>query len=179
MKTIRAGVVDEHEIFRRGIVACLLEDPLITIVVAASSPPVKIELDVAVVSPLAAALKIPSPLIICGTKLSVLAVHEENQVAGVLPRSTLEAEQLVASVRAVATGLRIGDDPSVPVAQALDGRRIEILRLLSEGASTNQMARALRYSERTIKQLIYDIERNLEVRTRAQAVAEGIRRGLI
>ena len=54
-----------------------------------------------------------------------------------------------------------------------------ILRLLAEGADTLDISRQLRYSERTIKGLIQDIERELGARSRAQAVARGIRRGLI
>ena len=54
-----------------------------------------------------------------------------------------------------------------------------MLRLLAEGADTLQISRELSYSERTIKSLIQDVERELGARSRAQAVARGIREGLI
>jgi DNA-binding CsgD family transcriptional regulator len=54
-----------------------------------------------------------------------------------------------------------------------------VLRLLARGADTQEISRSLRYSERTIKTLIQEIERELGARSRAQAVAEGIRLGLI
>ena len=44
---------------------------------------------------------------------------------------------------------------------------------------TPSLSRALHYSERTIKSLIHDIAELLGARTRAEAVAKGIRLGLI
>ena len=61
----------------------------------------------------------------------------------------------------------------------LDDRRMRVLRMLAEGADTQEISHSLSYSERTIKGLIGEIERLLGARSRAQAVAEGIRQGLI
>ena len=63
--------------------------------------------------------------------------------------------------------------------RGLDRRRLEVLRLLAEGANTRQIGESLRYSDRTIKTLIQDIERALGAKSRAQAVAEAVRKGLI
>jgi DNA-binding NarL/FixJ family response regulator len=41
------------------------------------------------------------------------------------------------------------------------------------------VARRLCYSERTIKNVIHDVVRKLNARTRSQAVAEAVREGLI
>ena len=61
----------------------------------------------------------------------------------------------------------------------VDGRLLEVLRLLAQGSNTRTIARELGYSERTVKTLIHDIEVALGAQTRAQAVAEGLRLGLI
>jgi DNA-binding NarL/FixJ family response regulator len=61
----------------------------------------------------------------------------------------------------------------------LDARRIRVLRLLAEGADTRDIARGLQLSERTVKTLVREIELSLGATTRAQAVAEGFRLGLI
>ena len=61
---IRVAVVDENEIFRRGLSVCLSEDPSIELAGVR-------EADVAVVSPLAAARRrYRCPLVICGNGVS-------------------------------------------------------------------------------------------------------------
>ena len=98
----------------------------------------------------------------------------------VLPRASLTPERLVGAVHAAAAGLRIDEGgPAGPQGGRLDDRRLAVLRLLADGADTLEISQHLRYSERTIKGLIQDIERELGARSRAQAVAQGIRRGLI
>ena len=61
----------------------------------------------------------------------------------------------------------------------LDERRLRILRLLAEGATTEEISESLRYSQRTIKGLVASIQLELHSRTRAQAVATAIRGELI
>jgi len=61
----------------------------------------------------------------------------------------------------------------------LSESELEILRLLSEGATNKDIAEKLYWSEATVKRKIGDILTKLEVSNRAQAVAEAIRRGLI
>src|SRR5439155_432910 len=82
--------------------------------------------------------------------------------AAVLPRERLVCEQLLAAVRAAAAGLRVNanDDFGSGIEHVhLDPRRREVLRLLAEGADTAAISETLSYSVRTIKSLIYDIER--------------------
>jgi DNA-binding NarL/FixJ family response regulator len=103
----------------------------------------------------------------------------EGAVA-LLQRSALTAEQLIATVRAAAAGLRVeSQNPPSSSLRPTEARRREVLRLLAQGADTQTIATRLGYSQRTIKTYIQEIEQQLGVRTRAQAVAEGIRRGLI
>ncbi|MQA85396.1 MAG: DNA-binding response regulator, partial [Streptosporangiales bacterium] len=44
---------------------------------------------------------------------------------------------------------------------------------------TAEIARALAYSERTVKNIIHDITTRLQLRNRAHAVAYAVREGLI
>src|SRR5213078_2406335 len=106
MQLIRVGVVDEHGIFMRGVVACLDEDPLLEVTHAAAEGQPPEELDVAVVSPKAAkSHEFSCPLVVCGERYEAGA--SANVVRAVLPRSSLTPEQLVATVRAAAVGLRV------------------------------------------------------------------------
>jgi DNA-binding NarL/FixJ family response regulator len=98
----------------------------------------------------------------------------------VLPR-TLSQEQLVAAVSATAAGLTIrsGDLPAGIEEVRLAPRLREVLRLLAEGADTAAISEHLCYSVRTVKSFIQDLEHELSATSRAQAVAQGIRRGII
>jgi DNA-binding NarL/FixJ family response regulator len=182
VEAINAAVVDEHEIFRRGIVGCLGDDPLVRIVAHAGSGPIDAELDVAVTSlKVAAEDSFDCALVVCsGTPLTPEAVKGTNFVSAVLPRRSVTAEQLSVSVRAAAVGLQVSPVTSTQLGWwQSDARYVKVLRLLAEGAGTHDIAESLSYSERTIKGLIPGIERELGARSRAHAVAEGIRRGLI
>ncbi|WP_329529726.1 response regulator transcription factor (plasmid) [Streptomyces sp. NBC_01450] len=61
----------------------------------------------------------------------------------------------------------------------LSHRDIEILKMISDGARTAEIAAALRYSERTIKNVLQAIMKRLSVRNRAHAVSWAVRAGLI
>ncbi len=182
MIPIRVAVVEEHDIFRRGIVACLTEDPLFNVVFEGPAGPVLDEVVVAVVSHEAAlSERLGCPLVVCSTEGRALSgAYEPNAVLGILPRSRLTSEQLVATVRAAAAGLRVQPCDAAPAPlYDLDDRSLEVLRMLSHGDDTHQISRSLCYSERTVKTLISDLQHNLGARNRTHAVAEGIRYGLI
>jgi len=106
--------------------------------------------------------------------------------AGVLPRDALPA-QIDAALRAVAVGLSV----RAPAPQAfasfedeesqllLTPRELEVLVGLSEGLSNKAVARQLDISQHTVKFHVESIFRKLGVATRAEAVAKGLRRGLV
>ena len=170
--TIRVAIVDENEMFALGLRAALAGHPGIEATAGEAAGAV-----VAVVSPTVAGERSFScPLVVCGE--SPLRLAEGNQVLAVLPRSTLTPTQLLASIQAAAAGLRVSP-PQRPVTSRLEGRRLEVLRLLAAGADTREIARRLGYSDRTIKSVIREIQLALGTRNRAQAVAEGVRQGLI
>lgn len=61
----------------------------------------------------------------------------------------------------------------------LSDREIEVLRLVADGHATSEIAAALSYSERTIKNVIQGITTRLNLRNRSHAVAYALRQGLI
>jgi DNA-binding NarL/FixJ family response regulator len=61
----------------------------------------------------------------------------------------------------------------------LAGREIEVLRLLSEGLDTGEVAAKLNYSERTVKHIVHGILTRLNLRNRTHAVAQAFRSGVL
>jgi DNA-binding NarL/FixJ family response regulator len=63
--------------------------------------------------------------------------------------------------------------------QALSDRELAVLQELSHGRSTKEIAEQMFVSEETVKTYLKQLYRKLSVRDRAEAVAEGFRRGLV
>lgn len=61
----------------------------------------------------------------------------------------------------------------------LEGREVEVLKLLAEGLDTTEIAAKLNYSERTIKNIIFAVTRRLNLRNRTHAVAYAMRIGAL
>jgi len=172
------GVIHEYDLLRRGIASCLADDPQVSVVFAVAEGVAPADVDVLVVSPLALENgTYKCPVVVCVDGATPL--RSDGSVAAVVPWPTLTPAQLVASVRAAAAGFRLSLDGGPEGDEAVDPRWIEVLRLLAEGASTRQISEQLYYSERTVKSLIHDLGSGLRAHTRAQAVAEALRRGLI
>lgn len=175
-RSITVGVIDESEIFRRGVAACLADDELLDVrrVAAAPGPD---DLDVAVVSSDVASRRLLAcPLVVCAAHDGAGASGERN-VFAVLPRHQLSPEQLVGAVRAAAVGLRVHTPE--PLGRHLNRRSVRVLGMLAEGAGTRDISSSLGYSERTIKGIISETIRELGARNRSHAVAEALRRSLI
>jgi DNA-binding NarL/FixJ family response regulator len=122
----------------------------------------------------------------------------ECQVMAVLPRLNANGERLVSAIMAVAEGGVImppdllgklfkridrlqrevlsphGLNPS-----GLTPREVDVLRLMSDGLDTNDIAEQLSYSERAVKKIIYALTTKLNLRNRAHAVAYALRAGII
>ena len=178
---IRVAVVEEHEIVRRGLVAGLLEDSGLHVLSALPRGPIVEDIDIAVVSPAAARReRFPCPIILCCEDPErAFYVDSDNEVVGVLHRDTLTVAQLRATVHAGAAGLRVNAQAAGPEVEALEPRCRLVLELMAEGCNTREIAERMSYSERTIKKLITALQDRFETRSRAQTVAEAIRRGLI
>jgi DNA-binding NarL/FixJ family response regulator len=112
-------------------------------------------------------------------------------VAGVLVRTELDPGALCSAVRAAldghvalpgavlrsmlsraAGGLRLGS-------AELSEREVNLLRMLGDGDDTREIASALCYSERTVKNLVHDMLIKLNCRNRTHAVAIAARQGVI
>jgi DNA-binding NarL/FixJ family response regulator len=180
---IRVAVVDENDIFRQGILACLKGDDAVEIVFDARTGPVPAPADVAIASePAAARIAWEGPTLICSD--AVRAADRAcacGNVVAVLPRSQLTEDQLGAAVRAAASGLRVnvGPDETASPSAGLPERTLEILRLLAIGYGTREISDTVGCSERTVKYAIREAERHLGARSRAHAVANAIRQGMI
>ncbi len=61
----------------------------------------------------------------------------------------------------------------------LSDQDIRVLGLIAQGSTNEEIAKETHWSERTVKREIEQIVGKLGARNRAQAVAEGIRRGLL
>ncbi|MFC5953015.1 LuxR C-terminal-related transcriptional regulator [Streptomyces pratens] len=65
------------------------------------------------------------------------------------------------------------------VAAGLTAREVDVLRLVSEGLDTGEIAGKLSYSERTVKNVLHGLTTRLHLRNRAHAVAYALREGYI
>jgi DNA-binding NarL/FixJ family response regulator len=189
MELLRVGVLEEDEVYRRGVVAILNEDDCVCIVLGGdreASPEAadtEESLDVAVVcSRLLDRVRLSCPVVCLAIPelQGAESCHSSPNVKATLPHQGLSAKELLASVRAAAAGLQV-ESPSLSPQDdgVMDSRRIEVLKLLAGGADTRTIAGDLQLSERTVKTLVHDIQLTLGVTTRAQAVAEAIRLGLL
>ena len=178
LEPIAVGIVDANEIFRRGLIACLSSDLSIEVVYEGEALPDGPKVALLITSA-DVAQRWPAglPLVVCTDMPVSDHARGVNQIMGVLPRAALKPAQLLAGVRAAASGLQVNmlDTPT----SDLSTRSVEVLRLLAQGAATRQISDTLGYSERTIKHAVAEVLEELGARSRAEAVAIGIRRGLI
>jgi DNA-binding NarL/FixJ family response regulator len=61
----------------------------------------------------------------------------------------------------------------------LNDREARVVKLLSEGSDTREIAIQLCYSERTVKTIIQDVTHRFGLRNRAHTVAYALQNGLI
>ena len=104
----------------------------------------------------------------------VRAVHAADSGRAQLPEAVQRL--LLDRLQSIETSVLapIGFDGSV-----LSGREVEVLRLLSEGMETAEVAVKMNYSVRTIKNVVHDVTRRLGLRNRTHAVAYALRSGAL
>jgi NarL family two-component system response regulator YdfI len=115
------------------------------------------------------------------------AVAEEGPGARAILPADATPRQIDAAVRAVAAGLNVqtpqaGKFSSLEEHEApspLTPRELEILIALSDGLSNKAIARRFDISQHTVKFHAESIFRKLGASTRAEAVARGLRHGLV
>ncbi|WP_408648965.1 helix-turn-helix transcriptional regulator [Streptomyces poriticola] len=122
----------------------------------------------------------------------------DSGVAAVLRRAEADQDRLLRLVLAIANGEGVlpGDllakllthvsslqrstlDPRAVSLSTLTAREAEMLRLVSEGLDTAEIARKTSYSERTVKNVLHEVITRLQLRNRAHAVGYALRNGLI
>jgi ATP/maltotriose-dependent transcriptional regulator MalT len=107
------------------------------------------------------------------------AAHEEAQRAIDL-LTELGAELEIGRARTVMAALERPPAPAhVPKAAGLTARELEVLRLVAEGLNNQEIAERLFLSDHTVHRHVANIFSKLSVSSRAAAVAQAARRGLI
>ncbi|MER7466517.1 LuxR C-terminal-related transcriptional regulator [Streptomyces sp. NPDC097981] len=71
------------------------------------------------------------------------------------------------------------DGDAGPWAAGLSDRERSVLRLVADGHETNEIAKQLCYSPRTVTSVVHDITQRFRLRNRAHAVAYALRVGLL
>ena len=201
---IRVWVDDHNAVFRLGLVACLDAPGFVRAGESANFSPApdltRIDLLVFELDEnrlrRAVELTRGSPVRMVTVAGSVdddlLVEAVEAGVAGAITRAEVNPRAFLHCLRSVAGGH--GFLPAAALSQLagapggarrarlvgdLTPRELDVLRLLSRGESTREIASALCYSEKTVKNIVHDVLVRMNCRNRAQAVALATRRGLI
>jgi two-component system nitrate/nitrite response regulator NarL len=205
---LRVVVVDDHPMFRAGVVASLSSDPTIDVVAEGSSADEAVRLaeehapdvcllDIAMPGGgLNAARDITAAM--PATKIVMLTVSEDEDdllaamkagASGYVLKGAAASELLgvLRKVHAgdvyVAPGLAWGllREMSRPRSAPLDelsGREREVLELVAEGLSNQEIGERLGLAEKTIKHYMTSILGKLRVRSRVEAALLAYREGM-
>ena len=130
-------------------------------------------------------------LLLTDDRSAIPALARTSPAWGVLSLDS-SREELLAAVHALSQGLIVGAPPLLGSllkpfstsaedleAPPLSERELEVLGLLASGLANKQIAVELGISEHTVKFHVSSIYTKLGVTNRAEAVRQGVRRGLI
>jgi two-component system NarL family response regulator len=201
---IRVLIVDDHPVFREGLAHTLADEAELEIVAQAGDGEAAIAawqrhrpdvtlMDVSMFgidgietvrrlvrgAPTARVLMLTSS----DDQADVIAALEAG-AAGYITK-TVRFDELLAAIREVHAGGRpIGEDVARRIAAAekggpLSARELEVLGLLCEGLSHQEIAQRLMITERTSRAHVVAIKEKLDAATTAQCVARGFERGLL
>jgi DNA-binding NarL/FixJ family response regulator len=135
--------------------------------------------------------RVPKVLLTGELRDNSILTAVECGVVAVLSRARTSGEDLVEAVLSVVPGRsRLPADlldgvrqpeREVPgaVSAGLTAREVDVLRLMAEGCDTAEIANKLCYSERTVKNTVYNLTNRLNLRNRPHAVAYAMRAGVI
>jgi len=185
---IRIAIVDDHRLVREGLVRVLGADPGIEVVgeagrgeeavalVAACAPDVLL-LDIAL--PDVDGLTVVERVLESapGVRVLMLSMHSEPEYAAAarergahgLVGKSAEPEALIGAIRAVAAG------EAVPVEGALSRREREVLALVADGRTNDEIADRLGIRVKTVDGHCERLMAKLDLHTRAGLVAHGCR----
>ncbi len=200
-RPLRIWIDDHNPIFRLGLGACLEPPFLLAGESARFSPqPDLTRTDILVFEleqaglPNALRLARDTDLLLVTIAADIedelLVEAIEAGVTGAMLRTDANPNTFLHTLRSAAAGngslptavlSRLLSRPRVGMRAAgdLTDRELGVLRLLSKGESTRQIAEDLCYSEKTVKNIVHDVLVRMNCRNRAQAVALATRRGLI
>ncbi|MDH2414914.1 response regulator transcription factor [Nocardioides sp. CER19] len=188
-RPLRVVVASHREILARGLVAILADHPeAVAVSVGASlrgvGPAVDVVLyDLALLddsgpTPLRELVRASAGRVI-GLAESIDGPHrhvvDEHGLAGFLP-TDVHAQELFGAIAAVAAGRLL--PRAVEDAGPLTRREAEIVGLIAQGLSNDEIAAKLVISHNTLKSHIRQAYRRIGVSTRAQAVAWANQHGL-
>ncbi len=200
---VRVWVDDRHPIFRRGLVSCLNAEGY---AVAGESAMLRPAPDLTAVDVLVfEAERGGLSRVLAATRdvavrlVGLVASPEDptafelidRGVGAVLFRNELGPQALAAAIGSVVNGNQALPAELMPrlldrAARSgaggphpLTARELEVLRSLSRGDDTRQIADAMGYSVRTVKNIVHDLLMKTNCRNRAHAVALATRQGLI
>lgn len=205
---IRVLVVDDHPVVRQGVSAILGYEPGITVVGAAADGAEALRL-ITAEQPDVVLLDLHLPQLSgvdvmrkargagSSTRFLILTTYDTDEylapamAAGAQGYLLKDAapDELVRSVRALAEGgaalqagiaaRLLGRLQGGERDESLSPRELEVLRLLARGGNNKSIAGELMISEGTVKTYLSRIFEKLDVQSRAEAVAVGLRRHLI
>ncbi|MDH6113632.1 DNA-binding NarL/FixJ family response regulator [Kitasatospora sp. MAP12-15] len=207
VQRIAVRIQAEDPISQSGVVAQLRTRPELRLVEAADTAEadavlvIANSLDPQVVAQLRGLQRtLSSALVLVVSALddAAMATAVECGVVGLVRRSEATADQLVRTLGAAVRGegaippdllgrllQQMGRlqrqilDPRGLSFSGLHQREIDVLKLVSEGHDTREIAEQLAYSERTVKNVLHDVTSRLQLRNRTHAVAYAMRQGLI
>ncbi|HFQ94268.1 MAG TPA: response regulator transcription factor [Anaerolineae bacterium] len=208
-ETIKLLVVDDHALFRRGIVSLLKEQPDFQVIGTADSGPTAVQLcqqekphvvlmdvhmpgggGVDAVAALKQMLDVRVIMLTISNKDEDLLGALAAGADGYLLKSA-EPDELCQAIRQVAAGkgvlspevtarvMRAAAAQTPATTSSLSQRELDVLQELARGATTADIAATLVISENTVKTHIRRIFKKLGVTNRTQAVAQAASQGLL
>jgi DNA-binding NarL/FixJ family response regulator len=201
----RILVVASSPIVRAGLEAMLREDPRFTVLTNPGTPtlPARNGRPDVLLMEMAAADRLARhsafirddapPTVLLADHLGRAELRRalHSGVRAVLPRDATSPE-IMAAIEGAAAGLIVlkdmdallpADAEVVPAdvipGEALSSREVEVLAMLAEGLGNKDIAARLKISEHTVKFHVSSILGKLRATTRGEAVARGVREGLV